>query len=283
MTEAVHEVGGVIVVQLAHAGCRARPEVTGSQPIGPSPLPKQLGISCREMGAGDIEKIVSSFAEAAVRARKAGFDGVQLHAAHGYLLSQFLSRFFNKRKDDYGMGQRGRSRLLLEIVRRIKMEAGGDYPLLIKMNSEDFLEDGLTINQMLETAAMLEVEGATAIELSGGTPYSGKLNPLRQGKFDAPEKEVFYRQAAGMYKSKIGLPLLLVGGIRSFGMADNLIEEGITDFIGFSRPLICEPGLIARWKAGDQKPSICVSDNLCIKSLREGSELRCLTFSRLNV
>jgi 2,4-dienoyl-CoA reductase-like NADH-dependent reductase (Old Yellow Enzyme family) len=277
MTDAVHDAGGTIVAQLAHSGCLGRPEISRTECVGPSARPEIYKSSCREAGPEEIEDIVSAFAASAVRARKAGFDGVQIHAAHGYLLSQFLSPFFNLRRDRYGGDQPARTRLLIQILRRISSKAGEDFPLLVKMNSEDFLEGGLTIEQMLETAGMLEEVGVAAVELSGGTPYSGRFNPLRQGKIDIPEKEVFYRRAAEQYSSRIGLTLILVGGIRSFDTAQSLVEDGTADFVSLSRPLICEPGLIARWKAGDRRASMCRSDNRCIKAMRRGKEMRCVT------
>lgn len=277
MTDAVHEAGGAVAVQLAHAGCHAWPEAAGDGPVGPSVRPGFSDTRCREAGVEDIEHIVSAFVAAAVRARRAGFDAVQLHAAHGYLLSQFLSPFFNTRQDLYGVNQTGRARLLLEVVRRVRAETGRDYPVLVKMNSEDFLDGGMSVDQMLETAGMLEREGVAALELSGGTGFSGRLNPLRQGRFDTPEKEVFYRAAAAAYKERIGLPLMLVGGIRSFQTAESLVEHGTADFISMSRPFICEPDLIARWKAGDRRPSTCRSDNRCLKAMRHGETMRCVT------
>lgn len=277
MTDAVHQAGGRAAAQLAHAGCLAGVEASGAGPVGPSARPDLYDTPCSEAGVEDIERIADAFAAAAVRARRAGFDAVQIHAAHGYLLSQFLSPFFNERNDSYDGDQEGRAKLLLDVIRRVRNEAGKDYPVLVKMNSEDLVDGGLTMEQMLETARMLEREGVDAVELSGGTAFSGRLNPLRMGRFDTPEKEVFYRRAAEAYKERIGIPLLLVGGIRSFETAEGLVAGGLADFISLSRPLICEPDLVDRWKSGDRRPSLCRSDNRCIQAMRQGEDMKCVT------
>lgn len=170
MTEAVHKANGKIVLQLAHAGSMAVPALTGFEPLGPSIFEKKGG-DWREMTYADISKVTNAFAQAAERAKKAGFDGVQIHAAHGYLLSQFLAPFFNKREDEYGGNIENRARLVLAILKHIRASVGNDFPVLIKINSEDFLDGGLTLDDMLHVAVLLEQAGIDAIELSGGTAY----------------------------------------------------------------------------------------------------------------
>lgn len=211
-----------------------------------------------------------------MRAKKAGFDGVQIHAAHGYLLSQFLSPFFNKRKDAYGGNIENRARLVLEILKNIRASVGHDFPVLIKINSEDFLDGGLTVDDMLHVAAFLEQVDIDAIELSGGTAYSGKRIQARIVKIDTKEKEVFYRAAAKRYKERIRVPLMVVGGIRSYEVAERLVEKGMADYISMCRPFIREPQLVNRWKQGDTSKAKCLSDNLCFKPLREGKGIYCV-------
>ena len=277
MTEAVHKENGKIVMQLAHAGCQAPFELTGLEPLGPWGMENQEGSSCREMTQADISKLIEVFARGAVRAKQAGFDGVQIHAAHGYLLSQFLSPFFNKRTDVYGGTIENRTRVVLEVIESIRASVGHDFPVLIKINSEDFLDKGLAVDDMLHGAALLEQAGIDAIELSGGTAYSGRRIPVRIAKIDTEEKEVFYKAAAKRYKEKITVPLMLVGGIRSYEVAERLVDKGIADYISLCRPLIREPNLINRWKQGDTSKAICLSDNLCFKPTRAGQGLYCVT------
>jgi 2,4-dienoyl-CoA reductase-like NADH-dependent reductase (Old Yellow Enzyme family) len=275
MTTAVHRAGGRIVNQIAHAGCQAPVELTGQEAIGPSVIMGEKGALCREMTIEEIRMTVDAFGRAALRARKAGFDGIQIHAAHGYLLSEFLSPFFNKREDTYGGSMENRARIVREVLQSVRGYAGGDFPVMIKLNSSDFLDGGLDVDGMLETASLLEKDGVDAIELSGGTIYSGGNLPIRTCKILSGEDDVFYLDAARRYKERIGVPLMLVGGIRSFFTAESLVRETVTDYISLCRPLIREPGLINRWKAGDTRRSECRSDNLCYKAAKAGKGIYC--------
>lgn len=273
---AVHNARGTVVLQLSHAGCYAPPGLTGLDVVGPSALDPSAGLpACRELSVAEIGQIVASFGRCAERARKAGFDGVQIHAAHGYLLSQFLSPHFNRRTDSYGGSIENRARIVIETLQAIRSAVGTGYPVLIKMNAEDFVPNGLTIEEMLRVAALLESAGIDAIEMSGGTIASGALVPIRVGALER-EHEVYYRDAAARFKEEIDVPLLLVGGIRSFEVCEELVGQGRADYISLSRPLICEPDLIQRWKSGDTGKSACISCNRCMKSaLRRGS-VRCV-------
>lgn len=277
LTTAVHAAGGKIVMQIAHAGCHAAHELTGQEALGPSVITSDKGQLGRAMTIEEIRRVVKAFGQAAARAQQAGFDGVQAHAAHGYLLSQFLSPFYNKRDDEYGGSIDNRARILLEIIQEIKDRTGDEFPLMFKLNSEDFVEGGLSVHEMLQAAALLEKAGAHAVELSGGTMFSGKYVPVRRGRLATEEDEGYYLEAAKAFKAHIALPLLLVGGIRSFATAERLVTAGITDYISLSRPLICEPDLVNRWKSGDTKRSACQSDNLCFKPAMQGVGVYCVT------
>ncbi len=279
MTSVVHERGGKIVIQLAHAGCFAAERLTGRPPLMVSALGKPAGGTGKEITLDDIPKIVRAFAEAAHRARSAGFDGVQIHSAHGYLLSQFLSPQFNRRNDAYGGSIAGRTRIHLEVYRAIRETVGRDYPILIKMNCQDFAENGLSLDDSIEAARILADAGLDAIELSGGLLTNKNLNPSRQG-INSEEKEAYFRNEAGEFKKKIPIPLILVGGIRSFGIAKQLVEEGVADYISMSRPFIREPGLVKRWKSGDLRNAECKSDNLCFKPGFKGEGIRCITVDK---
>ena len=276
MTRTIHAIGGRIAIQLAHAGSRAASSLSGLEPRGPSVTETGAGLVGREMTRDDIEEVTAAFAGAAVRSLKAGFDAVQIHAAHGYLLSQFLSPFFNKRKDEYGGPIENRARLAVEVARAIRKVIDANFPVFIKLNSEDFLPRGFTVDDMLRTGAMLEEAGIDAIEMSGGTFLSGKKNPSRQGRSGSEEPEAYYEVAARRYKEKIRVPLMLVGGIRTFETAENLINEGVADYIALSRPFIREPDLVNRWKSGDRRPALCLSDSRCFKPAREGQGIFCV-------
>ncbi|MDZ7760381.1 MAG: NADH:flavin oxidoreductase [Desulfovermiculus sp.] len=281
MAQAVHKEDGRIVLQLAHAGCQAPAKLTGQDPAGPSALDKEKdGFSCREMSVQEIDMVREAFAAAALRAQKAGFDGVQIHAAHGYLLSQFLSSYFNRRTDAYGGNLENRARLILEVLRTIRGQVGPDYPVFIKINAQDFLQPGLTAEEMVEVCLMLEAEGLDCVELSGGTPLSGDYIPVRKSKVRSKEENIFYLQEAKKYKEKVSLPLILVGGIRSLTTARDLVSRGVTDFVAMARPLIREPELIQRWEQGDDRPAACTSDNLCFRPAVSGEGIYCLTEER---
>lgn len=277
MAQAVHDASGKVFLQLAHSGCYAPSALTGTEPLGASASDSDRFPPCREMTVADIARVVTAFGEAAGRAKRAGFDGVQLHGAHGYLISQFLSPFFNQRTDQYGGNLENRARLLLEIVKAVRKEVGNDYPLFVKINSEDFVENGLTSDESLEVCSMLEKAGVDAIELSGGTVYaSGKFSCMRTGVAKSTNKESYYREVAPHYKQKIKIPLMLVGGIRSFEAAESIVHDGVADFISMCRPLIREPGLIGRWQAGDTRPATCVSCNGCTGPGLKGEGVQCI-------
>jgi len=277
MAQAVHNTQAKVILQLAHGGCYAPTALTGQEVVGPSVNDSDLFPKCREMSLQEIDQVVEAFGKAAGRAKKAGFDGVQLHAAHGYLLSQFLSPFFNKRKDNYGGSIENRARILLEALQAARDEVCEEYPVLVKINSEDFVEGGLTVGEMLEVCVMLEKAGVDAIEMSGGTIYaSGAYSSCRVGALDSPEKEVYYKDAAARYKEKVAVPLLLVGGIRSLEVAEKLVNDGMADFISICRPLIREPNLIERWKSGDTRPATCKYCDGCFGPGLKGEGVHCI-------
>lgn len=276
MTEEVHRTGGRIVAQLNHAGMFADPEMTGQTPIGPTSDTGFTRNQTDEMTDQDIQGIVRAFALSAKRAQHAGFDGIQIHAAHGYLLSQFLSPFFNKRQDRYGGDIEKRSNLLLEVLKEIRAQVGRDYPVLIKMNTQDFLDGGLDLEDSIRTAEILEKNSMDAIELSGGTLLSGRLSPTRKGILKETD-EAYFRDDAILFRKKIHIPLILVGGIRSFHVAEQTVTKNIADYVSMCRPFIREPGLIHRWESGDREKAACISDNRCYGPLLSGEGVHCIT------
>jgi len=276
MTRQVHEAGGKIVAQISHAGIFANTSLTGEAAMGPTVRRKSDATICREMTSVDIRKTVKAFANASRLVKEAGFDGVQIHAAHGYLLSSFLSPHYNSRRDEYGGTAENRSRFLLEAVQAVRAATGDNFPVLVKMNANDYLENGVGIDDIIYAATAMEAAGVKAIELSGGTPESGKMIPARRGSLK-PENEGYYKEEAKYFKEKIGIPLILVGGFRTLSVAEKFLQDGICDFIAMSRPFICEPDLIMRWKNGEQNYSSCNSDNLCYRPVHAGKGLYCLT------
>jgi 2,4-dienoyl-CoA reductase-like NADH-dependent reductase (Old Yellow Enzyme family) len=275
MTDTVHEAGGKIIAQLAHAGHFAIKELTKQAPHVVSVFDGLSKSARHELTKDDIQNLVNSFADAARRAEIAGFDGVQIHSAHGYLLSQFLSPAYNRRKDEYGGAIENRARVHLEVCKAIRQIVGTDYPILLKINSEDCIDNGLTIEDSVTAAKMLSDAGIDAIELSGGTLSSGKLSPSRAG-INKEGKEAYFKDAAAAYKKAIDVPLILVGGMRSLNVSEKIVNIGAADYISMCRPFIREPGLIKRWQSGDTSPAKCKSDNLCFGPALEGKGIYCV-------
>ncbi len=182
MTKAVHDAGGKIVAQISHAGCAAASQLTGSRPLGPSVIEKDGRRRCDEMTKDDVARLTKDFSRAAARANEAGFDGVQLHAAHGYLMSQFLSPAYNARRDSYGGPVENRARMLLGVFEAARSAVGSSFAIMVKINSEDFLDGGFTVDEMLAVSAMLEDRGIDAIEMSGGTFRSRDYYGLQDGE-----------------------------------------------------------------------------------------------------
>jgi 2,4-dienoyl-CoA reductase-like NADH-dependent reductase (Old Yellow Enzyme family) len=276
VTKAVHEEGGVIVAQIAHAGGRTRPETLGGlTPIAPSAV-EDLAFATRprEMSGEDIADLVRKFADAARRVKQAGFDALQLHAAHGYLISQFLSPLTNRRHDDYGGSFRGRHRFLEEIYQAVRKVVGRDFPIFVKMNGVDGPPGGIEPQDALETAEFMEALGVDAIEVSGGQAGIVAYRPSRLN-IKKPSDEAYFRSIARRFKEKLRIPIMLVGGIRSYEVAEDILVSGDADYVCLSRPLICEPDLISRWMKGDRSPAKCVSCNLCLKEGLEGRGISC--------
>ncbi len=271
LTAAVHDNGGAVAIQLVHAGGQANAEIAGRQPVAPSAVETaQFPIQPARLDIDQIDTLIAKFGEAARRARQWGFDGIQLHGAHGYLINQFLSPLTNRREDRYGGGIENRSRFLEEVYAAIRKNVGNDFPVMIKLNAADNLDGGLEIEDAVHVARMLDSSGIDAIEVSAGTPASGKLGPARD-KIDAPEKEAYNLQLARQIKAAVNCPVMVVGGFRSFDVANAAVSEHGMDFVALSRPLIREPELPARWQDGRNEPATCISCNRCfIPGMKEG-------------
>jgi len=270
----IHQNGGVVAIQLAHAGNKGigKNEYTA---LGPSDLLKEGIKQAAAMTVEDIKRTVQAFGDAAKRSVQAGFDAIQIHSAHGYLLSQFLSPYYNKRDDRYGGTLENRARLLLEVYAEIRSRVGASFPVMVKINAEDFLEGGVTVEEMVKVAHLLEDRGMDAIEMSGGTFESGRLIPSRMGTAKSAKKEVYYRKGAEAFKKEIKIPLILVGGILSFNIAEEVVAARLADYVALSRPLIREPHLVKRWASGDRRKASCISCNKCFSTLTMEEALHC--------
>jgi 2,4-dienoyl-CoA reductase-like NADH-dependent reductase (Old Yellow Enzyme family) len=281
MTDAVHAAGGKIVVQLAHAGHFSLEKAIGTTPVVVSNFDGLAQTPRAELSMADIQDLKTTYIEAARRAQAAGFDGIQLHSAHGYLLSQFLSPWFNRRTDAYGGSSDNRVRIHVETIQTIRKAVGGDYPILVKMNCEDFAEGGLTVADSIAAARQMQAASLDAIELSGGLLTGGKMSPSRPN-INKVDKEAYFKAAAQAFKKVLDVPLILVGGIRSLEVAEGLLDAEKADYISLCRPLIREPDLIRRWQSGDRARARCLSDNLCFRPGMTGKGIYCVTEEREN-
>lgn len=281
MVEKIHAAGSRIAVQISHGGRYALkfPDVVR---LGPSAIEARGKLQCREMTVEEIHRMTSQFADAARRARSAGFDALQLHAAHGYLLSEFLSPYFNRRTDRYGGPVGNRARFLLEVVDTVRAEVGKGFPILVKLNAQEFLGGGSTVEDMLGISHLLEKAGVDAVEMSGGHHVEGIFGEFFPARPDKGKSEdvPYYLGEARRYKENIRVPLMLVGGIRSYEWAKRIVSKGYADYVSLSRPLIREPGLIRRWESGDTAKSACISDNGCFKPGLDGRGIFCTKAAR---
>lgn len=270
LTEAVHAEGGKICLQLVHAGGQTDSGNAGGQPLAPSAVRvEQYSELPRAMTFADIQGVIRAFREAARRGREYGFDAVQLHAAHGYLLNQFLSPHTNVRRDEYGGGLPRRSRFLLECYWAVREAVGRDYPVLAKLNGADNLAGGLELPEAAEVARLLDQAGIDALEISSGTPASRPGAPIRR-HIDHPGDEAYNLPLAKAIKAVVGCPVMVVGGFRSPAVCEAALQ-GDADFISLARPLIREPDLANRWHSGDRARAACISCNACfIPAFKEG-------------
>ena len=275
LTKAMHEQGGKICLQLVHAGGQTDCKNAGQRPLAPSSVKvDQFPELPDELFKEEIARLVAAFAAGARRANECGFDAVQLHGAHGYLINQFLSPLTNQRTDEYGGSIENRCRFMLEVYRAVRVAVGKDFPVMIKLNGCDNLEGGLIAEDALYAAKALDAEGIDAIEVSGGTGASGDQTPVRT-KIDTVEQEGYNLALAKGIKVVVGCPVIAVGGFRSFEVAQQTVAAGI-DGIALSRPLIWEPDLPRRWQGGDTARAKCISCNSCFRpGLKEGG-IRCV-------
>ncbi len=275
LSAAVHDEGGKLCMQLVHAGGQGRAS-GGNRLIAPSAVEAaQYSAVPLEMSPRDIEEVVAAFGAAARRAREWGFDAVQLHAAHGYLINEFLSPHTNRRTDSYGGSIEGRCRFLLDVFRSVRSAVGNNFPVLVKLNGSDFLDNGLLIGEATVAAVALDREGIDAIEVSSGTPASGDHSPVRK-KIDGPEQEAYNLPLAKSIKAAVKCPVMVVGGFRTFGVAQKTLEKEEADYVSLARPLIREPGLVARWQGGDSSRSRCISCGGCYRPGLRGQGIACI-------
>ncbi len=251
----VHQNGSKIMAQINHAGGAASYDITGLEQISASPvkLPegsmtasKNSGSSPpREMNTADIEKVKQDFTSAALRAKAAGYDGVEIHSAHGYLLNQFYSPLTNKRTDIYnGYTITGRIRLHLEIIRSIRKAVGRDYPVALRLGACDYMTGGTTLEDSVLAAREFEKAGIDLLDISGG--FCGYIHP-------SSRKQGYFGELSKAVKENVSVPVILTGGVNDAENAESLLEQGKADLIGVGRAILKDSGWAKACCAADQE------------------------------
>ena len=265
MCAAVHGAGGLLAAQLLHSGSTLRPIMVAEKegPFGPSAetVDPVCEAPVRALTKSQIAGIVGDYARAASRAREAGFDAVQIHAAHGYLIDQFLSPARNRREDAYGGSLKRRARLLYEVYEAVRGAAGPGFPVFVKMSAHDGWPGGVQPHEAAHVAAELDRLGIDAIEVSAGTPEGARRNGWDHIK-PAPIPEGRFFAYALTIKDNVSCPVISVEGWRDPRRIAEALE--LIDAVSMCRPFIREPRLAARWRDGDLAPAKCISCNKCL-------------------
>ncbi|MEM8691386.1 MAG: NADH:flavin oxidoreductase/NADH oxidase family protein [Pseudomonadota bacterium] len=243
LTARARKDGAQIWTQLGHAGAMAHPPI--STPKGPSALDLP-GLSCRALDAKEIAALPDQFATTAALAREVGFGGVEIHAAHGFLLSQFLSPLFNKRDDQYGGSIENRMRLLLEVIAAVRDSVGTDFPVGVKINATDQLEGGFDERDALKVIKALDETSLDLIDISGGTYFPGATSAS-----DRAGRGPYFLEFAARAKDCTRIPLMVTGGFKTRAEASAALAEGVADVIGLGRPFIIDPDLPKSWASED--------------------------------
>jgi len=270
LTDAVHEFGGKITAQLTPYFSKDSKFLAPSSPLPGLPGTVEQPI---EATVSDIQKAIDIYGKLSSLIRSADFDAVQLHAAHGYGLHQFLSPYTNRRNDKYGGSLENRFRIIKEIRERISKEAGDDFPVWIKLTTGDFLDGAMGIDDAVEIAKLAEEHGFFSIE-----PSCGSL--IGDWKSRGPNDKAIWEEGFNIdriakIKYAVNIPVVAVGGFRRLEYIEKIIEDGKADLVAMSRPLLAEPDLIKRWLNGDLAPSVCNTCDACFEYFWNIKPIRC--------
>lgn len=267
LTDEVHKYDSKIALQIVYGGSQNHhPNANNMNILGPSSIKNIVtGITPKEASKEDIKKIVSDFGNAAKRAKMAGFDAVQIHAAHGYLLSQFLTPYYNRRTDEYGGNIHNRSRIIYEVIQEIKNQVGDDFPLMIKLNFDDFMDDneGLTEIESLEVFKKVSELGIDIIEVSAVNESSGKGIAPARTNIKPLDKQSYFKEATAKIASQVNSKVILMGGNRNFNLMTEILNTTDIEYFSLARPLLCEPDLINKWSNNENYIPKCISCNKC--------------------
>jgi 2,4-dienoyl-CoA reductase-like NADH-dependent reductase (Old Yellow Enzyme family)/thioredoxin reductase len=275
LADSVHGEGGAMALQLHHAGRLADPGITGVPALAPSPIARTAGGPVpKKMSPEEIEATVADFAAAARRAKRAGFDAVEVHGAHGYLIHQFLSPRLNHRKDSYGGSPENRGRLAFEVLRRVRKEVGEAFPVIFRLSAREYAEGGYPLEEAVDWAVEAERAGASALHVSGGTTESlpGAARVIPPMTFP----EGFHLPLAAAVKKRVGIPVIAVGRLGNPEVAERVLREGLTDLVAAGRAFLCDPDWPRKAFQGEaDRIRPCVACNYCIWKLFQQEDLTC--------
>ncbi|MDR8525677.1 NADH:flavin oxidoreductase [Shewanella fidelis] len=264
LTELVHGYDSKIVMQLAYGGTKTTYNVGERVIFAPSAIAERgTQTMGKAMTKDEINYIVQAFAKASYRAQQSGFDGVEIHAAHTYLINQFLSPYYNQRQDEYGGSLENRMRFLLEIYAEIRKLVGNDYPILVKLTASEFFDGGLTFAETRLICQKLESVGGDAIIISGN--IHGNANTVIGEQFDGYtiQSEGYFREFGAVVSQEVNLPVITVGGLADICAIEELAQTTNIALFALSRPLLAEPQLIKRWQEGSLAEVDCERCSKC--------------------
>ncbi len=265
LTDMVHGYDTSIIMQIVYGGAFTFYKANEREIWGPSAVEHKVSkVMPREMTKDDINTLIRAFGDAALRAKKSGFDGVEIHGGHGYLLNLFLEPANNQRTDEYGGSSENRARIIYEIYDSIRTAVGDDFPVLIKLNCSDFMNDkGQTFEETMAICRKLDEKGIDAIEISGGPVFKAPKVEKEAKQVTLKGKESYFSEYAKDIAEAVNVPVILVGGNRSIEVMDGILNETEIDYFSLSRPLLSEPDLVNKWMENpDYKPR-CTSCGKC--------------------
>ena len=295
LAEAVHAEGAAVSAQIGHAGAVAA--AAGLPAIAPSKTFSPLAMKrTKEASAADIERVTNDFVAGAKLLLEAGFDAVEIHLGHGYLLSEFLSPLLNRRKDQWGGSIENRARFARDVVKAVKEAVGDRMAVLAKLNMSDGVPGGLWVDESIQVARLLEADGALdALELTGGSSLQNPMYlfrgeaPIHEmgdsmpkavaiglklfGRFffkSYPFEEAYFRSYARQFRAALDMPLILLGGINKRETIDQAMKDGF-EFVAMGRALLRDPGLVNAMAKGDSEESLCVHCNKCMATIYAGT------------
>ena len=273
IAEAIRAEGAVPAIQIHHAGRQTSAKVIKRLPMAPSSLPcPAIRGDVAPLTVEQIQELVNKFADAAVRSREAGFELLEIHGAHGYLINQFLSRYSNIREDGYGGDIAGRTRFALDIIAEIRNRLGSSFPISFKISAQEFVPDGLTVEESIDILKLLVAAGIDAVQVSAGNDSTPEW--ICQPMF--MQKACLVESAAAIKKA-LKIPVMAVGRINDPWTADNIIAKGMADLVCIGRGLMADPEMPIKAQEGRfDEIRTCIACNTCMQSIYRKGRLECL-------